>query len=511
MNHTGKLLLAGCVMLLACSNAIIGSDFSYELQDTYERSDAGRASAETTDGDVPLEFLYPAMCEPVDVDELRTRGDYTQVATVATPASFTWKSYQGKDLTTPARNQGQCGSCWAFAAMGTIESLVNIKENCADVDLDLSEQYLLSCVPASGSCNGGRSASPFSFIMNTSEDGNFCNGVISEDCLPYQADDSVPCSEKAGYWRDTLVPLSGFGEVWFGWDNPEAVVMMKSQILQNGPIYSLIYVDNDFRWWGSLFHRSDDVYRYRDFDDEIILNHGIVIVGWQDDTSLRSGGYWICKNSWGTTWGYDGFFNIEYGSMNINYYMAWPEYDPDSFNCPPVADAGGFYQGSTGDAVALDGSGCMDPEGSPIHYSWDFGDGTVVEEMSPSYIFMHPGTYLVTLTVTDDGNKSSINTAVVCIGQDAMTLDVSGGLGLTVDIENPFDADITDTTLYLEIEGNLQNMDYRTEKIDAIPAHGRYSLFLPVMGLGRGVIHVRYENIEDTRAFYAVGPVVLVR
>jgi len=96
MNHTGKLLLAGCVMLLACSNAIIGSDFSYELQDTYERSDAGRTSAETTDGDVPIEFLYPAMCEPVDVDELRTRRDYTQVATVATPASFTWKSSRGK-------------------------------------------------------------------------------------------------------------------------------------------------------------------------------------------------------------------------------------------------------------------------------------------------------------------------------------------------------------------------------------------------------------------------------
>ncbi|MGC9308488.1 MAG: C1 family peptidase [Thermoplasmatota archaeon] len=500
--------MISCTALLIVSTTLTGLNISLNTRDIQEQKND--ITYVDSDGETSLDNLYPAMCEPIHVSELRTRDDYTQVALVDTPAAFSWKNYQGTDLTTPARSQGQCGSCWAFAAIGTIESLINIKENCLDIDMDLSEQYLLSCVPASGSCNGGHSASPFSFIMNTSEDGNFCNGVISEECLRYQADDSVPCSQKTQNWMETLVPLSGFGEVYFGQDNPEAVATMKSQIFQNGPIYGLIYVDNDFRWWGSLFHRSTDVYRYRNFD-EIILNHGIVIVGWQDDASLRSGGYWICKNSWGTTWGYDGFFNIEYGSMNINYYMAWPEYDPDSFNCPPVTDAGGLYRGDVGDPVRLDGSKCVDPEGEPVHYSWDFGDGTVIEEMSPAHVFPQPGTYQVTLTVTDVANKTATDYAIVCIGHEDVTLYVSGGLGLNIDIGNPFDVDITDTVVSIDIDGALQNMDYKSEVIEVIPAHGTVTLALPVVGLGRGTVHIRYENIDVTQNFYALGPFVLAR
>lgn len=499
-----------CVLLVVCSNMIVWPHSFLYVQDTDEQCDDWQTVDDKDGENVPLEYLYPAMCEPVQIDELQARNDYSKVALVATPSEFTWKNYQGKDLTTPARNQGQCGSCWAFAALGTIESLINIKENFADIDIDLSEQYLLSCVPASGSCNGGRSASPFSFIMNTSADGNFCNGVISEDCLTYQADDDVPCSQKADNWMDTLVPLSGFGEVWFGIDNPNAVDMMKSQIFQNGPIYALMYVDDGFRVWGAISHKSDDYHRYRYISDDI-LNHAVTIVGWKDDPSLRNGGFWICKNSWGATWGYDGFFNIEYGSMNINYYMAWPEYDPHSFNCPPVADAGGFYQGSIGDTVVLDGSSSLDPEGSLVRYSWDFGDGTVIEEMSPSHVFQQPGTYLITLTVMDAGNKTSKDNAIVCIGQNTVNIELSGGFGLSIDIENPFDIDIVNTVLSIDIEGGFMNMDYKTEIIDVIPAHGTFSLSLPVVGFGRGTLYVHYENVEITKTFYALGPFLLVR
>ncbi len=499
-----------CVLLVVCSNMIVWPHSFLYVQDVDEQCDDRQTVDDEGGENVPLEYLYPAMCEPVQIDELQARNDYSKVALVATPSEFSWKNYQGKDLTTPARNQGNCGSCWAFAALGTIESLINIKENFADVDIDLSEQYLLSCLPAAGSCSGGSSASSFSYIINTTEDGNFCNGVIFEECLPYQADDNIPCSQKAAYWMETLVPLSGFGEAWFGPDNPEAVAAMKSQIYQNGPIYVLMYVDDGFRWWGALSHNSQDYYRYRAISEDF-LNHGVVIVGWKDDASLRSGGYWICKNSWGTVWGYNGFFNIEYGSMNINYYMAWPEYDADSFDCPPVADAGGFYQGSIGDTVVLDGSSSLDPEGSLVRYSWDFGDGTVIEEMSPSYVFQQPGTYLITLTVMDAGNKTSKDNAIVCIGQNTVNIELSGGFGLSIDIENPFDIDIVNTVLSIDIEGGFMNMDYKTEIIDVIPAHGTFSLSLPVVGFGRGTLYVRYENVEVTKIFYALGPFLLVR
>jgi len=267
-----------------------------------------------------LEELYPVMSDPITIKIPESPEDYSKITIIDTPSEFSWKNYDDTDLTTPAKNQGNCGSCWAFAALGAIESLINIKEGFKDIDIDLSEQYLLSCVPESGSCYGGQTASPFSFIINTSEDGNFLNGVIFEECLPYESDDDIPCSQKADNWLDTLVPLSGWGEVWFGLNNDDAVAMMKSKIFQNGPIYALMFVDDSFRNFGSIFHRSTDYFPNRSPAADV-LNHGILIVGWRDDPNIRNGGYWICKNSWGTKWGYDGFFNIEYGSMNVQYYV----------------------------------------------------------------------------------------------------------------------------------------------------------------------------------------------
>jgi C1A family cysteine protease len=69
-------------------------------------------------------------------------------------------------------------------------------------------------------------------------------------------------------------------------------------------------VDDLFRNYGAISHKSTSYFPYRTFQD-LILNHAILIVGWKDDDSIGNGGYWICKNSWDTDWGYDGFFNIE--------------------------------------------------------------------------------------------------------------------------------------------------------------------------------------------------------
>ena len=264
MNNVAKLLIIGCISLFMVVNSIGTLDVSLTKRGESNENVAIEVIGKNTEGNTSLNEQYPAMCEPVEIEVLKTRDDYAEIALINYPSEFSWKNYHGMDLTTPARNQGQCGSCWAFAALGSIESLINIKENCADIDIDLAEQYLLSCVPASGSCSGGQSASPFSFIVNTSEEGNYCNGVIFEECLPYQADDDIQCSQKAAYWMETLVPLSGFGEKWFGPNNPSAVDSMKSQIFQNGPIYTLMYVNDDFRLWGSLFHKSENYYRYRD-------------------------------------------------------------------------------------------------------------------------------------------------------------------------------------------------------------------------------------------------------
>ena len=456
-----------------------------------------------------LRNLYHVMDQPILIQQSDSFEDCSQLSIINTPAEFSWKEYEGLDLCTPARNQGQCGSCWAFGGIGAIEGVVNVQEGYKNIDLDLSEQYLLSCVPAAGSCNGGSTPSPFHFIMNTSAEGNYVNGVISEECLAYQADDDIPCSQKADHWMDTVVPLSGWGEVWFGPNNHDSIDMMKTKIYENGPIYVLVFVDDAFRFFGSVFHRSTDYLHYRNCPNDY-LNHAIVIVGWKDDPSIGKGGYWICKNSWGTTWGYDGFFNIEYGAQNINYYMAWPEYDPASFNCPPAAHAGDSYQSTIGESIVFDGSESIDDD-QIVSYHWDFGDETTADEMNPTHTYSSAGTYTVALTVTDDLGKSMTDTVLAVIEDEPISIELSASNGLIIEIINHLDIEIPSTDISIAITGSIINMDHRTEHIPYISAFQRISVYLPLIGFGRGTIELDYEHVQETYAFVSIGPFIFLR
>ena len=105
---------------------------------------------------------------------------------IETPDYFNWKEYEGEDWTIPAKTQDfpkWCGSCWAFAALGIIESAINIREGIADLDPHLSVQYVLSCLYG-GDCDGGQMHTALKAIMDNRSKGNNCNGIIPEACFP---------------------------------------------------------------------------------------------------------------------------------------------------------------------------------------------------------------------------------------------------------------------------------------------------------------------------------------
>jgi PKD repeat protein len=85
---------------------------------------------------------------------------------------------------------------------------------------------------------------------------------------------------------------------------------------------------------------------------------------------------------------------------------------------PPVADAGGPYQGAVDAAVTFDGSASSDPDGSVDRYDWDFGDGTSEDDAgaTPSHTYAEAGSYFVTLTVTDNSGESDADVALAVIG-----------------------------------------------------------------------------------------------
>ena len=279
-------------------------------------------------------FNHPVMTElpePLDPKDASPKPTI-----IDTPEYFNWMDYNGEDWTTPAKNQGACSSCWDFAALGALESVINIREGCAGLNPDLSEQYVLSCLSDAGSCNGGSTYRAYLYIMSNASSGNNCNGVIPESCMPYQATDTIPCEDKCPDWEELLVPILDYG-YWSPNGSPEDIEAIKTQIIQLGPVATCMHSTEDFKIWGRTHHNPDDYYPYPGPDNQ--HNHVVVIVGWKDDPSIPNGGYWICKNSWGTLWGYEGFFNIEYGSLNIDSCrIIWVDYDPESFDFPPSVE-----------------------------------------------------------------------------------------------------------------------------------------------------------------------------
>ncbi len=325
------------------------------------------------------------------------------------PSSFSWLNYSGADWTTPARDQGGCGSCWAFGAMSALESRINIAWNAPDLDVDLSEQYILSCLPLAGSCNGGNSFSAYRLIILDGPTGNNCNGIITENCLPYQADDTVACSDKSPDWRSHLLPLATCG----CWNPhyPDDIDAIKSQIVNDGPVVTYFEATSDFMNWGGTHHSPTDYYPYAPATGS---NHAVAIVGYKDDPLIGNGGYWIVKNSWGTWWGYDGFFNIEYGSLNIDStQITWATYNP----APIAAFSSTPVDPSVGDTLHF--TEASSPLlGSILSWSWDFGDSTTSVERNPLHVFSANGTYDVTLTVTDSTGHTGSLTRHVYVGDD---------------------------------------------------------------------------------------------
>ena len=210
-------------------------------------------------------------------------------APLAVPSAFDWRNISGNNFVTPIRNQGSCGSCWAFAATAALESKALITFNWPGTNLNLSEQIVLSCSGA-GSCDGGSPTTASNFIKNT--------GTNLETCYPYTAQNGN-CSSACSNWQSSTYKIDGWSYVSTG--SPVASTL-KNAIYTSGPVMAVFDVYTDF------FSYHSGIYSY--VSGEYEGGHAILIVGWNDSDSA-----FIVKNSWGSGWGESGFFRIAYSEL----------------------------------------------------------------------------------------------------------------------------------------------------------------------------------------------------
>jgi cathepsin B len=189
------------------------------------------------------------------------------------------------------RDQGQCGSCWAFGAVESFEDRLCIVTSGGQKAF-LSPQALVDCDTQDFGCNGGWPEKAWEYLQ--------ANGIPTESCYPYQAYDQ-PCSQKCAD-----------GSAWKTYHAKDVRTYtslddVKTDIYTNGPIETWFAVYDDFFSYTSGIYTPTSPY--------LAGYHAIEVLGWGVQSGVK---YWSAANSWGLTWGMKGYFNIQAGTCNFD-------------------------------------------------------------------------------------------------------------------------------------------------------------------------------------------------
>ena len=195
---------------------------------------------------------------------------------------------------TPVEDQGGCGSCVAFGTTATVEAAVRVAYQNRNLAVDLSEAQVFYCYGKAAGATCGSGWWPDGAL------NGFKSGVVDASCFPYTAGDQN-CN-LCSNWKDRLTWISN-------WHLVTSTSDMKAWISSRGPMSACFTVYNDFFAYHSGTYSPDTA-------SGVAGGHCVSVVGYSDP-----GKFWICKNSWGTGWGEQGFFCIAYNTCGLDSEM----------------------------------------------------------------------------------------------------------------------------------------------------------------------------------------------
>ncbi|XP_069041515.1 cathepsin K-like [Lepisosteus oculatus] len=188
--------------------------------------------------------------------------------------------YRKLGYVTPVRNQGSCGSCWAFSSAGALEG--QLKKTTGQL-VSLSPQNLVDCVKENDGCGGGYMTNAFKYVMTN-------RGIDSEESYPYMGEDQQCAYNKTG----RATGCKGYKVIPEGSEKA-----LQAAVAKMGPVS----VGIDATLYSFQFYKRGVYYDRNCNKDDI--NHAVLAVGY--GATPKGKKYWIIKNSWGEDWGHKGY------------------------------------------------------------------------------------------------------------------------------------------------------------------------------------------------------------
>jgi C1A family cysteine protease len=194
------------------------------------------------------------------------------------------KDWRQAGAVTGVKDQGQCGSCWAFSTTGSMEGVIKIVHGSLT---SLSEQALVDCSTSYGNmgCNGGLMDNAFKYAM--------AKGLPTEASYPYTSGTTGKGGTCKTYTMSAYTKLTGYKDVAHTADALGAaddIEPVSVAIQANQPAFQL--------YKGGVITSGCGQQ----------LDHGVLVAGYGQDPT--AGPYWLVKNSWGTSWGLNGYVLI---------------------------------------------------------------------------------------------------------------------------------------------------------------------------------------------------------
>ncbi|MBF0495899.1 MAG: FG-GAP repeat protein [Deltaproteobacteria bacterium] len=261
----------------------------------------------------------------------------------ALPAQFDWRSYNGKSYIGPVKDQDTCGACYAFGANAAAEGVYNWAKNKPDGNcVNFSESYIIWCL-------GRLSQYSNHFFGCDGADYDYeelhaltVEGVANTSNFPYQTYDPGSCT----HWSDPTVVFKEWHRIPCGDINA-----IKTAIMTYGVVDAAVYVGSAFEAYHGGIYEDTNTSCNSTPCYYTPTNHAISLVGWNDN---GGNGYWILRNSWGQSWGENGYMRIRYTSAVVSCEAAYLV--PSTSAPAPAVNSFSPTSGATRTTVTITGT-----------------------------------------------------------------------------------------------------------------------------------------------------------